>query len=434
MSQQDMAVQSENIEFSKKRLKVLISAFACQPGKGSEEGTGWRGVEHMSQFHEVWVFVAPKFREPIEKYLESHPMPNVHWVFYDLPKWMFFKDRLLAKHLRIYYYLWQIWAYGAAKSLHQQVNFDVSHHLTYGSYWRPSFLARLTVPFLWGPVGGAQSIPQQFNAVVPRNARIFNRLKILVEGFATHFDPFVRRTARNATIAVPNTPKGVQRMTQLGVKNIHMMPQIALPPIDIERLDQLPIRENPSPFRVISLGRLIGWKGIHIGLMAFARFSKQYPDSEYWHVGEGPLENYLETLARSLGVADKFKIMRGRNRLEAFECLGQSDVLLFPGLYDEPGWVVLEAMAAGRPVIFLQGMPSTPGSEQTGIKPRTDTPEHAIEDMAAGMLKLATDPELRLKMGEAGKQHIHQYYNANNWFAEMEQLYHQMVQQNSHHH
>jgi glycosyltransferase involved in cell wall biosynthesis len=243
----------------------------------------------------------------------------------------------------------------------------------------------------------------------------------------------VRRTAHDAAIAVPTTPRGVEQMSRLGVKNMHVMPQIALPPADIDLLDQLPFREHPSPFRVISLGRLIGWKGIHIGLRAFACFNQQYPDSEYWHVGDGPLDGRLEALASSLGVADKFKIMRGRNRLEALECLGQSDVLLFPGLYDEPGWVVLEAMAAGRPVIFLQGMPLTPGSDQVGIKPRIDTPEQAIEDMAAGMLKLATDPQLRMNMGMAGKQHIHAYYNMDNWFDEMEQLYHEIVRQNGHH-
>ena len=67
------------------------------------------------------------------------------------------------------YYLWQIGAYRIGKRLHQQVRFDLVHHVTFVNYWLPSFLALLPVPFVWGPVGGGESAPKTFTR--PSHAR-----------------------------------------------------------------------------------------------------------------------------------------------------------------------------------------------------------------------------------------------------------------------
>jgi glycosyltransferase involved in cell wall biosynthesis len=207
-----------------------------------------------------------------------------------------------------------------------------------------------------------------------------------------------------------------------------MMPQIALPAADIERLAQLPIRRAPTPFRVISLGRMISWKGLHLGLRAFARFTGEHPDSEYWHSGDGPERERFLRLAQELGVADKVQVFTKQKRAEALEALAQSDVLLFPCLHDEPGWVVLEALAAGRPVVYLLGMPRTPDADQSGFTPRTDTADHAVEDMAAALLRLATDPDLRAQMGEAGRAQVAAHFNWDTRGQEFLALYDEISQ------
>ena len=69
------------------RLKILLSAYACEPGRGSEQGVGWNWARQMAKEHEVWVVTRANNRMPIETALAWDPLPNAHFVYYDLPRW-----------------------------------------------------------------------------------------------------------------------------------------------------------------------------------------------------------------------------------------------------------------------------------------------------------------------------------------------------------
>ena len=414
-------------EKPRRRLKVLLSAYACEPGRGSEEGIGWNTVLQMSRAHDVWVMVTEEFRAPIERFASQNPMPGVHWEFFNLPRWLVFWHKE-HRFRRLHYHLWQIGAYRRAQALHDRFSFDIAHHITYGSYWRPSFLARLPIPYIWGPVGGAENVPFRFYGSLSTRGKVFDIQKNLTEQLTTRLDPLTRRTAQRAAVALVPTERTAHKVRRVGAPNIRMMPQIALPAAEIERLAQVPIRRDPTPFRVISLGRMISWKGLHLGLRAFARFASEYPDAEYWHSGDGPERERFMRLAQELGVADRVRVFTKQKRAEALEALAQSDVLLFPCLHDEPGWVVLEALAAGRPVVYLLGMPHTPDADQSGFTPRTDTAERAVEDMAAALLRLATDPDLRARMGEAGRAQVAAHFNWDTRGQEFLALYDEIAQ------
>ncbi|MGA8406839.1 MAG: hypothetical protein WB680_06635, partial [Candidatus Acidiferrales bacterium] len=126
-------------------LKILISAYACEPGKGSEPGVGWNNVEQAARFHNVWVMTRSNNRALIEEALAAQPMPNVHWIYLDLPRWArFWKKGQRGIHL--YYSLWQILAYRKARKLHRDVGFDLAHHVTFVNYWLPTFLPLLPIP------------------------------------------------------------------------------------------------------------------------------------------------------------------------------------------------------------------------------------------------------------------------------------------------
>ena len=134
-------------------MKVLISAYACEPGKGSEPGIGWNVVRQAARFHSVWVLTQEEGNKGIKDALANEVFASVQFVFLDLPAWALFwkKGRRGAQ---IHYYLWQLAAYFTARGLYRKVGFDLIHHVTFGRYWMPSFLGLLPVPFIWGPVGG----------------------------------------------------------------------------------------------------------------------------------------------------------------------------------------------------------------------------------------------------------------------------------------
>ena len=145
-----------------KRLKVLISAYACESGKGSEPGVGWNMVIEMAKYHDIWVLTRANNRPVIEAEQTKNPVFGLNFVYYDLPnltRWW----KKGCRGIQLYYYLWQIGVYFTACQLHsQQVEFDIVHHVTFGRYWTPSFLILLNLPFVWGSVGGGESIPRVF--------------------------------------------------------------------------------------------------------------------------------------------------------------------------------------------------------------------------------------------------------------------------------
>src|SRR5262249_30182969 len=137
------------------------------PGKGSEPGIGWRWAVALAQAgHEVWVLTRANNRPAIEKALQERAFSRLHFAYYDLPAWARWWKRG-ARGVRLYYLLWQLGAYRVARALCRDVAFDVAHHITFGVFRHPSFLAFLGLPFVFGPVGGGESAPRELRGTFP---------------------------------------------------------------------------------------------------------------------------------------------------------------------------------------------------------------------------------------------------------------------------
>lgn len=92
--------------------------------------------------------------------------------------------------------------------------------------------------------------------------------------------------------------------------------------------------------------------------------------------------------------------------------MGKCDVFLFPSLRDGGGAVVVEAMAASRPVICMDlAGPGMHVNEDCGIKIPARSPEEAVELMVEALERLYGNRQLRVKMGEAGRARAEQAYN-----------------------
>jgi glycosyltransferase involved in cell wall biosynthesis len=385
-------------------MKVLISAYSCEPNKGSEPGVGWNWVEQMGRTHEVWVVTRANNRQPIETCLKERPMVSVHWVYFDLPRWArFWKRGNRGTH--VYYCLWQIGIYQLARRLHGEVHFDLIHHVTFANYWLPVFISFLPAPFVWGPVGGGESSPSSFFRTIKLRARIFEYARNLARILAAT-NPFVRCTARSAHIAFASTGETAMKLRSLGAGQVLVMSQAALPADDITRLSMLPPSHSQS-FRILSIGTLTHVKAFHLSMMAFSQFHQVFPESEYWLIGNGPERRRLEQMGHELGISDSIRFLGALPRYQTFSQLGQCHVLIHPSLHDSGGWVCLEAMAAGRPVICLDlGGPALLVTSEAGIKIPATTPEQAVEDMANALLHLANNQELHSKMGMAARRLI----------------------------
>ncbi len=411
-------------------LKVLLSAYCCEPNLGSEEGVGWNTVCQVARRHQVWVLIGTDEREAVEHYLEHDPMPNVHWVFVDVPQWLTRSWKKGERGRRLHYMLWQYWAYLEGKRLQQEIGFDIVHHVTYASYWTPSYLALLNVPFVWGPVGGGDNTPLNFYSTLSWRDKCYELVRDTIRWTSHHLDPYVRLTAKRAAIAISSNEGTAAQMRHLGAHNILIQNESALPREDVERLNTLPMARDAETFRVISIGRFLGWKGYHLGIQAFAKLLESAPSSEYWIIGTGPENEHLKALAQTLGISDKVCFLGKLPRPEVMQRLGDANIFLHPSLHDTGSWAVLEAMSAGLPVVCLRrGGPAILVSDETGLRVSVNTPEQTINDLSLALLQLAKDPELCQQMGLAGRARVHEHFIWDGKSAQFDRIYRELVKQ-----
>lgn len=413
--------------------RILLSAYACEPHRGSEPGVGWNWAIQAARFHEVWVLTRKNNRNSIERAIEKMKNPpNLHFLYVDLPKWLMFwkKGR---RGIHVYYYLWQVAAFFATLKLLKSVHFHLIHHVTFGIAWMPSFLALLPVPFLWGPVGGVETFPKNFLKGLSLRNRISESIKEVAKSLGK-VHPFVHLTAKRARLILVQTTNSASYFGKKIQKKTVVYPAVGLDDrILDENADGTPqlLKNTTKVFRVLSVGRLLHIKGFHLGLRAFSYFAQMRPDCEYWIIGDGPEKGHLMRLSAELALEEKVFFFGFLSRQEVMKKMRQCDVFLHPSLRDPPVHVIIEAMACGLPVVCLDtGGPSAQVNEETPIRIPISSWEVVVTEMANALQKLSQNPDICAQMGEAGVRYVEQHYTWDRKAEKIRFFYEQVMNRN----
>jgi glycosyltransferase involved in cell wall biosynthesis len=388
---------------------------------------GWNQARQAARFHEVWILTRSNNRQAIEGELARNPLPHAHWVFYDLPRWLRFWKRG-QRGVHLYYYLWQLGAYRRCRQLQKKVRFDLAHHVTFVNYWTPSLAAFLPVPFLWGPVGGGESAPGRFWATFSWRGKVFELLRTAARWLGES-DPLVRVTARRARLALATTPETARRLARLGCVSIRVLGAIALDEGEIRNLSTRSVSAGDS-LRLLSVGRLVNLKGYHLGLRAFARMRKSFPEATYCLIGDGPERQRLEKQAERLCLGDSVRFLGWLPRDQVLGLLAAGDLLVHPCLHDSGSWTCLEAMAAGCPVVCVDtGGPAIHVSEESGIRVPVTSPRRVVEQMGEALERLGADRRLRIRMGDAARRRVRQLFSWDRKGELLREIYLQVVKE-----
>jgi glycosyltransferase involved in cell wall biosynthesis len=408
-------------------MKVLTSAYACNPAGSlqlhpGEDLTGWRLVEQLARFHDLWVITHRYNEAGIFEARAGTPLPNVQFIFVELSKALKWLYRIEFGQ-RIYYYLWQFKAWRVARKLHREVRFDAAHHLTFGNDWIPSFIgAFLPVPFIWGPVGGGQRTPKPLLKEYSLYGRFAEAARNCAQGVGRRMR-VRKRCLRKARAVLVCNRETQARMPRKYQDKILYFPVNGIAAEDFVDGGPEP-RRNGERFKVITAGRLHRLKGFSLAVEAFGAFAKKHPSSEMIIIGEGPEERRIRSIISRLGLEDKIRILPWLPRREVLANMRSSDVFLFPSFRDGGGAVVVEAMGSGIPVIVLDsGGPGAHVSEAWGIKVVPGSPESVIGGMAAALERFHTDLTLRRRMGEAGRKRAMEFYAWDRLGERMREIY-----------
>jgi glycosyltransferase involved in cell wall biosynthesis len=328
-------------------MRVLVSAYACEPGSGSEPGVGWTWARAAAVAgHEVWLVTRANNRSQIERALAREPSLSLVPYYFDLPRW-WTRWKRGSRGARVYYVLWQWTIRRRLIALHRDTGFDIAHHLTFAVDWLPASALHLAgVPSVWGPVGGAGSVPPALYRYLGVRGTVLELAReILVRPLRRLFGD---RAARSASLVLCQNAEVAERFASVASATL-IEPNVALP-ADCQRSPERRGAEDGSPRVATFVGRLIPWKGLHLAISALAKLDQ---DWRLEVIGDGPDRKRCHRLARRLGIADRVEFVGQIPRNHVLERLSASDVALMPSMHDAAGWAVAEAGLAGTPAVSL---------------------------------------------------------------------------------
>ena len=152
---------------------------------------------------------------------------------------------------------------------------------------------------------------------------------------------------------------------------------------------------------IVTVARLFPLKGYEFVLPAAERIVTKYPDTHFLVVGDGPLHDELAEKIEKRGMSENFHFAGLVPPDEVGKYLAQGELLWHLSLREGLPRAAVQALACGLPVVAfaLDGTPEVVLSGKTGF---AVTPE-SVDEVVSATSRLWNDPELRCKMGEAGR-------------------------------
>ncbi len=330
-------------------MRVLMCAYACEPGKGSEPGSGWGLARAAAQHHQVHLLTRKKNLGAIHDAMQSDPVLQQNLVVegLDLGRAM-----LRAKRgpggVQIYYALWQAKVLRRARRLQELHPFDVAHHVTFALDWLPAATAFVGIPHIWGPVGGATVTPLCLYSTLTSRSKAAEAARTVAGAIGRATGG--RATAQRSSLVVANNTDVAQRFGPMARTVVE--PHIALSPdLTTHRQRHRARPRVGSHRRAIVMCRLVAWKGVHLAVEALTR-----PEAAGWTLdiyGDGPERARLEVMVERLGLGERVALLGEVHREEALAQLVDADAFLQPTMHDSASWAVGEAVTLGCPVICL---------------------------------------------------------------------------------
>ncbi|MGB7442806.1 MAG: glycosyltransferase [Coleofasciculaceae cyanobacterium] len=407
-------------------MRVLLSAYECEPNRGREQGRGWNCALQMARLgHEVWVLTPLRNQEMIEPVLTLESLPNLRFVYV--------KDSVLIrryikdkKGTILRYFLWQQQACKVALELDKEHNFDIVHHVTMGSLTGGSWLWRINKPFVFGPAGGGQVAPPAFKKYFLKGWKTEAIRSFIVKQLIP-LNPFLVGTFSKTDLVLAANRDTVKLSQQLGTRRAELFFDAGLPEEYFPQ--QPPLRESTSPeLRLLWVARMFPRKALLLALEGLGQVNRQVP-FRLSIVGGGTQEASLPGWIKEFGLEGKVDFLGFLSWEEVKHQYLNNDVLLFTSLRDTGGAQLLEAMAQALPIITLNHHGAGDHvPEKAGIKLPVNQPQETVEALAKAVEYMHKNPEERLLMGKVG----YEYAKTQTWTNKVQkisQLYEEVTQQ-----
>ncbi len=182
---------------------------------------------------------------------------------------------------------------------------------------------------------------------------------------------------------------------------------------------------DSDQFRVGLIGRISPWKGQHVFLQAAAQVNKQFPNARFVIIGaalfgEEKYEQEVRRLPGQLGIERLVEFTGFSTNVE--QAIVELDLVVHASTTGEPfGQVIIEGMAAGKPVVATNGggVPEIVENGKTGIL----VPMGDVQAMADAICRILADPALAAEMGSRGRQRVADHFTVQQTARRVEAVY-----------
>lgn len=390
-------------------MRVLLSAFAFSPYRGSEAAVGWNIAKELAKLHDVTVLTGAvrDGENDWERYLAEHgPVRGLTVEYVKPTRLIKLLDRIhnLPGLWSLYYLAYRLWQREAcrrAKTLHKEHRFDIVHQLTMIGYREPGYLWKLDgVPFVWGPVGGGPDEPIAFLPLYSFSAKIKVVIRNILNGLQKRLLLRPRMAARRAKKIWVVTDADERMVKGLWGMDCERMIETAASPSSLGRVRTWDGRE---PLRIVWSGTHTYGKALPILIHALADLkSKGTYNFTVDVLGKGGETAKWMGLVESRGLSDVFTWHGHLSHDAAIELMAKGHVLVFPSLKEGTPHVVLEALSLGLPVICHDacGM-GTVVTQRCGFKIPLANPDISIAGFMEAISSIIDCPDLVEKLSDA---------------------------------
>ncbi len=415
-----------------KTPRILLSAYQCGPGMGSVSQIGWEWYSGLAKRVPVTLVTHIRNKEALTKSGTPLPGSEVHYIdteWFAGPLYRF-ASRLFPRSQHsaflvssLDYFVYDRDAIALLQKLKPKEKWDLVHAVTPVSPAGATRLHKLGLPVILGPWNGGLASPANFPEIMKDDVGWLYKIRdigrYLDRAFGTTRTAAVILTATNATeasIRQENRGRAV-RMLENGVNLDVFQPAT---------WDTMPSEENP--LRIVFVGRLVPFKGVAMLIEAVRRVRNEFP-VELSVVGDGPLKEELEGVARTAGVQDIVRFHGALPLPEVAAEMRRSHVFCLPSIRESGGAVVLEAMASGLPALAANyGGPAEIVADEIGRLLSVAGAEALTADMVKAFREIARDPEPWRQKGLAGRIRAEQRYGWSAKISAMLEIYDRVLE------
>jgi len=309
-----------------------------------------------------------------------------------------------------------------ARRIVREEHIDVVHQPIPVSPKLPSALWNLGAPIIIGPMNGGMTYPPGFT---DRQDEAERRMVFAARGMAMLANRVIPGKRRAALLLVANSRT---QNALPGRMNAEIMTENG---VDLERFVRTARQVRTGLPRFAFVGRLVAWKAVDILIDAFEGARREQP-MLLDIFGDGPERGRLEKRVHTLGLSETVTFHGFVEQAELAGRLTLCDALVLPSLFECGGAVVLEAMALALPVIATRwGGPADYLDETCGVLIDPHSPEQLTGDLSSAIKLLAQDADLRLRLGECGRQKVEREYDWEQKLDHMLQFYRRVMMESN---